>query len=213
MSNLQQRLPDGGTQRVSDFDAIIVGAGFAGLYQLYRFRELGFSTRVFEAGDSIGGTWFWNCYPGARCDVESMEYSYSFSPELEQEWNWTERYARQPEILAYINHVADRFDLRRDIQLKTSVTAARFDDGTNRWTIETDDGSRFSAKYVVWLRVACPRERHPISKVSAASRAIGVSLRPGQRRASTSPASESASWGRARPRSKRSRKSPSRRST
>jgi cyclohexanone monooxygenase len=149
MSELQQGRPDVDTRPVSNFDAIIVGAGFAGLYQLHRFRELGLSTRVFEAGDSVGGTWFWNCYPGARCDVESMEYSYSFSPELEQEWNWTERYARQPEILAYINHVADRFDLRKDIQLETRVTAAHFDDETNRWAIETDDGGRFSAKYVV----------------------------------------------------------------
>ena len=101
-----------------EFDAIVVGAGFAGLYMLYRLRELGFSARVFERGSGVGGTWFWNRYPGARCDTESMDYSYSFSPELEQEWNWTERYPRQPEILAYINHVADRFDLRRDIQLE-----------------------------------------------------------------------------------------------
>jgi cation diffusion facilitator CzcD-associated flavoprotein CzcO len=149
MSDLQRGSLDVGAQPVSDFDAIIVGAGFAGLYQLYRLRELGLSTRVFEAGEGIGGTWFWNCYPGARCDVESMEYSYSFSPQLEQEWTWTERYARQPEILAYINHVADRFDLRRDIQFNTRVTAADFDDETNRWMIETDNGGRFSAKYVV----------------------------------------------------------------
>src|SRR6185436_1846063 len=109
-------------------DAVVVGAGFAGLYMLHRLRGLGLSARVFEAGDGIGGTWYWNRYPGARCDVESLDYSYSFSDELQQEWQWTERYAAQPEILTYINHVADRFDLRRDIQLSTRVTSAVFDE-------------------------------------------------------------------------------------
>src|SRR5271166_3853261 len=104
------------------FDAIIVGAGFAGLYTLHRLRGLGFSARVYEAGSGVGGTWFWNRYPGARCDVESKEYSYSFSEDLEREWQWTERYATQPEILRYLNHVADRFDLKRDIQFETRVT-------------------------------------------------------------------------------------------
>ena len=131
------------------FDAVIVGAGFAGLYMLYRLRGLGLSARVYEAGRGVGGTWFWNRYPGARCDVESMDYSYSFSDELQQEWTWTERYASQPEILAYINHVADRFDLRRDIQLETRVTAARFDEATNRWTIQTDRCDRVSAQFCV----------------------------------------------------------------
>ena len=102
-------------------DAVVVGAGIAGLYQLYTLRRLGLSTRVFEAGDGVGGTWYWNRYPGARCDVESLSYSYSFSPELEQEWNWTERYPTQPEILRYVNHVADRFDLRKDITFSTRV--------------------------------------------------------------------------------------------
>ncbi len=131
------------------FDAVVVGAGFAGLYMLYRLRGLGLSARVYEAGRGVGGTWFWNRYPGARCDVESMDYSYSFSDELQQDWRWTERYASQPEILAYINHVADRFDLRRDIQLDTRVTAARFDEATNRWTIQTDRGDRVSAQFCV----------------------------------------------------------------
>ncbi|HXR55020.1 MAG TPA: NAD(P)-binding protein, partial [Acidimicrobiales bacterium] len=97
----------------------MVGAGFAGLYMLHRLRTLGFSARVYEAASGVGGTWFWNRYPGARCDVESVDYSYSFSPELEQEWTWTERYATQPEILAYLNFVADRLDLRRDIHFDT----------------------------------------------------------------------------------------------
>src|SRR5206468_9697385 len=142
-----QDLRDAGASPVSDFDAIIVGAGFAGLYQLYRFRELGLSTRVFEAGDGIGGTWFWNCYPGARCDVESMAYSYSFSPELEQEWDWSERYPTQPELLRYLNHVADRFDLLPDIQLETEVVSAHFDEDRVGWRVETADGDTWFARY------------------------------------------------------------------
>ena len=106
-------------------DALVVGAGLAGLYQLHLLRELGFQTRVVEAGDGVGGTWFWNRYPGARCDVESHFYSYSFDPELEQEWDWTEKYPTQPEILRYIDHVADRFDLRRDITLRTRGSPRR----------------------------------------------------------------------------------------
>ena len=133
----------------SDLDAVIVGAGFAGLYMLHRLRGLGMSARVYEAGDGIGGTWYWNRYPGARCDVESMDYSYSFSDELQQEWQWTERYASQPEILRYINHVADRFDLRRDVQLSTRVTAAVFDEATHRWAVSTDRGDRVSAQFCV----------------------------------------------------------------
>ena len=113
-----------GAERVVDFDAVIVGAGLAGLYMLHRLRGLGLSARVYEAGGGVGGTWYWNRYPGARCDIESMDYSYSFSDELQQEWQWTERYASQAEILRYVNHVADRFDLRRDIRCETRVTAA-----------------------------------------------------------------------------------------
>jgi len=134
---------------VKPTDAVIVGAGFAGLYTLHRLRGLGLSARVFEAGSGVGGTWYWNRYPGARCDVESMDYSYSFSDELQQEWRWTERYASQPEILRYINHVADRFDLRRDVQLETRVTAAVFDEATSRWAIETDRGDRVSAQFCI----------------------------------------------------------------
>jgi cation diffusion facilitator CzcD-associated flavoprotein CzcO len=133
----------------SDLDAVIVGAGFAGLYMLHRLRGLGISARVYEAGDGIGGTWYWNRYPGARCDVESMDYSYSFSDELQQEWQWTERYASQPEILRYINHVADRFDLRRDVRLSTRVTAAVFDEATHRWAVSTNRGERVSAQFCI----------------------------------------------------------------
>jgi cyclohexanone monooxygenase len=135
--------------RATMVDAVVVGAGFAGLYMLHRLRGLGLSARVFEAGDGVGGTWYWNRYPGARCDVESMDYSYSFSDELQQEWTWTERYAAQPEILRYINHVADRFDLRRDVQLSTRVTAAVFDEAAGRWTVETDRGDRVSAPFCI----------------------------------------------------------------
>ncbi len=130
-------------------DVVVVGAGFAGLYALHRLRGLGLSVQVFEAGSGVGGTWFWNRYPGARCDVESLEYSYSFSGELEQDWDWSERYAPQPEILRYINHVADRFDLRRDIQFDTRVTAAVFDETVDRWRVTTDRGDEVSARFCV----------------------------------------------------------------
>ncbi|PXY30808.1 flavin-containing monooxygenase [Prauserella flavalba] len=138
----------------TELDAVVVGAGFSGLYMLYRLRELGMSARVFEAGDDVGGTWYWNRYPGARCDVESMHYSFSFDPELEQEWEWTEKYPSQPEILAYIRHVAERHDLRRDVVLSTRVTAAHFDEGSRRWTVRTDRGHVVSARYCV-LAVGC----------------------------------------------------------
>jgi cation diffusion facilitator CzcD-associated flavoprotein CzcO len=122
----------------SSFDAVIVGAGFAGLYMLHRLRSLGFSARVYEAGNGVGGTWYWNRYPGARCDVESLEYSYSFSKELDREWQWSERYSTQSEILRYLNYVADRFQLRGNIQFDSRVTSATFHESTNLWNIHTD---------------------------------------------------------------------------
>src|SRR6516165_10191743 len=122
------------------YDVIVVGAGFAGMYMLHRLRGLGFSVRVYEQGGGVGGTWYWNRYPGARCDVESMQYSYSFSDEIQQEWKWSEVYAAQPEILAYINHVADRFDLLRDMQLNTRVASARFDEASSAWEVMTEAG-------------------------------------------------------------------------
>ena len=131
------------------FDAVIVGAGFAGMYMLHRLRQLGFSTRVFEAGSGVGGTWYWNRYPGARCDVESVQYSYQFDDALQQEWTWTERYAAQPEILRYADHVADRFDLRRDIQFNTRVVAASYDESEGRWLVDTSDGSCISARFCI----------------------------------------------------------------
>jgi len=136
-------------QHFDDFDVVIVGAGFAGLYMLHRLRKMGFSVRVCEAGSGVGGTWFWNRYPGARCDVESMEYSYQFSDGLQQQWDWTERYAAQPEILSYANHVAEKFDLRRDIQFDMRVTAASFDEAGGRWRIATEDGAQLTARYCI----------------------------------------------------------------
>jgi cyclohexanone monooxygenase len=139
---------------VQRVDAVVVGAGFAGLYALYRVRGEGLSVRVLEAGDGIGGTWYWNCYPGARCDVESVDYSYSFDEELEQEWLWTERYPAQPEILRYLNHVADRFDLWPDIQLGSRVTAAAWVDDSGSWTVTTEAGEEWSARFLV-LATGC----------------------------------------------------------
>jgi cation diffusion facilitator CzcD-associated flavoprotein CzcO len=132
-----------------DLDVAVVGAGFAGLYLLYRLRGLGLRVRVFERGADVGGTWFWNRYPGARCDIESVDYCYSFSGELLADWTWTERYASQPEILRYLNHVADRFDLRRDIQTGTCVTSAHYDEPQNRWLVSTDAGEQVSARHFV----------------------------------------------------------------
>jgi cyclohexanone monooxygenase len=138
----------------SHFDVVIVGAGFAGLYMLHSLRRLGLRVRVYEAGGGVGGTWYWNRYPGARCDVESLQYSYSFSEALDQEWSWTEKYSPQSEILSYANHVADRFDLRRDIRFETRVSAATFDEHANRWLIETDSGEHTSAQFLI-MAVGC----------------------------------------------------------
>ena len=143
------------------YDVVVVGAGFAGLYMLHRLRGMGLSARLYEAGEGVGGTWFWNRYPGAACDIESLEYSYSFSDELQQEWKWSTRFARQPEILAYINHVADRFDLRRDMQMSTRVTAAVFDESSNVWSVETDRGDHVEARFCV-MATGCLSAPKPI---------------------------------------------------
>ena len=128
-----------------DFDVVIVGGGLAGLYSIYRFRKMGLNIRAYEAGDGVGGTWFWNRYPGCRCDVESMEYSYSFDDDLQQEWVWPERYGTQPVILEYINHVAKRFDLMRDVQLNTRITQAVFCEKKHLWNITTNNGEQITA--------------------------------------------------------------------
>jgi cation diffusion facilitator CzcD-associated flavoprotein CzcO/acetyl esterase/lipase len=130
-------------------DAVVIGAGFAGLYMLKRLRDLGLRVRLFEAADDVGGTWYWNRYPGARCDVESIYYSYGFDRDLEQEWTWTHRYASQPEILAYLRHVADRCALREDITFGTTVTAATWDDGCGMWSVTCDTGETVRCTYLV----------------------------------------------------------------
>jgi cyclohexanone monooxygenase len=135
-------------------DVVVVGAGFAGMYLLHRLRGLGLRVRVYEQGGDVGGTWYWNRYPGARCDVESMQYSYSFSDELQQEWDWSERYAPQAEILKYARHVAERFDLRRDIQFNTSVDRVVYDESAGEWQVSTSDGKTVSARFVV-LATGC----------------------------------------------------------
>ena len=132
-----------------DFDVLIVGAGMSGMYQLYRMRELGLRVRVFEAGTDVGGTWYWNRYPGARFDSESYSYGYSFSPELLQEWEWSEHFAGQPETLRYLNYVADKFDLRRDIQFRSRVTAATYQEEARNWAITLEDGSRFHTRFLI----------------------------------------------------------------
>ena len=143
------------------FDIAVIGAGFAGLHMLHRLRAMGYSARVIEAAADVGGVWYWNRYPGARCDVESLQYSYSFSSELEQQWVWTEKYAAQPEILRYIQHVAERFDLRRDISFNTRVLAATFDEDAGRWDLRTDTGQHLSARFCIMATGALSIARLP----------------------------------------------------
>ena len=130
-------------------DIVVVGAGFAGLYAIYKLRQAGLRVRGFEAGANVGGTWYWNRYPGARCDVPSMEYSYKFDEELQQEWQWTETYAAQPEILAYANHVADRFELREHFSFNTRVSSAHFKEEDSHWLVTTDSGEQLSARFCI----------------------------------------------------------------
>jgi cation diffusion facilitator CzcD-associated flavoprotein CzcO len=137
------------TAPVAQFDAIVIGAGVSGLYQLYRLRKLGLSVRCLEDGDGVGGTWYWNRYPGCRFDSESETYGYSFSKELEQEWDWKEHYSGQPENERYLNFVADKFDLRKDIQFNSHVTSAVYDEGANRWAVQLENGQRMRAQYLV----------------------------------------------------------------
>ena len=196
------------------FDAIIIGAGISGMFMLYRLRELGMTARVFETGTDVGGTWYWNRYPGARFDSESWTYGYSFSKELMQEWDWKEHFSPQPDTLEYLNHVADKFDLRRDMQFRSTVTAAHWDDAAG--PMDRDAGKRRAGA------VALPvhRRRHPVrphdaghSRASRASAARRIIRRAGRTRRWISPASASASSAPAPPPSRRSRRSPNRRSS
>ena len=149
MNEVRNTTPQPDVSKASHFDAVVVGAGFAGLCMLHKLKQMGFTTRVYEIGGNVGGTWYWNRYPGARCDVPSLQYSYQFSEELQQEWQWTERYSSQPEILRYINHVADRFQLRDSVQFNTRVESVIFDESANRWTIATDQGDRVTATFCI----------------------------------------------------------------
>ena len=139
---------EGSTMRL-DYDAIVIGAGISGMYQLYRLRELGLKVRVLEAGTGVGGTWYWNRYPGARFDSESYSYGYSFSKELLQEWNWKEHFAPQPETLSYLNYVADKFDLRKDIDFRTRVTSAHYQDASRSWTVTAENGSSYRSRFLI----------------------------------------------------------------
>ena len=136
-------------EEVEQFDAIIIGAGLTGLYQLYRLRQLGLTVRVFDDGAGVGGTWYWNRYPGARFDSESYTYGYSFSEELLQEWDWKEHYSGQPENERYLNYVADKFDLRRDIEFNARVASAVYDEREDRWQVQTEDGRRASGQFLI----------------------------------------------------------------
>ncbi len=148
-------------QAPSSVDAVIVGAGFGGMYMLHRLRKLGLSCVVFESGTGVGGTWYWNRYPGARCDVESMQYSYAFDEDLQQSWSWSELFAGQPEILRYANHVADRLDLRRDMRFETRVTGAEFDAAAHRWTVRTDRSDVVSARFCIMATGCLSTARKP----------------------------------------------------
>src|SRR6202158_4975451 len=149
MTNSSQPTPAANEGPAEQFDAIIIGAGISGLYQLIRLRRLGLAVRVYETGSGVGGTWYWNRYPGARFDSESYTYGYSFSQELLDEWNWDERFAGQAETERYLNHVADKFDLRRDIQFKSRVNAAHYSEETRSWESVLEDGRRCSARFLI----------------------------------------------------------------
>src|SRR6266571_6970091 len=145
-ASLSEATSGGTTQQV---DVAVVGAGFAGLYLLHRLRKAGFTTVVLEEADDVGGTWYWNRYPGARCDIQTIDYSYTFDPELESAWKWSEKYATQPEILRYFGFVADRYDLRRDIRFHTRITAATWDQDAERWLLTTNEGATVSCRYYI----------------------------------------------------------------
>jgi cation diffusion facilitator CzcD-associated flavoprotein CzcO len=149
MENQLQDTPAAGTEPVEQFDAIVIGAGVSGLYELYRLRQLGLSMRCLEDGGDVGGTWYWNRYPGCRFDSESETYGYSFSKELLQEWDWKEHFSGQPENERYLNYVADKFDLRRDIQFNSRVISAIYDERANRWEIQLESGQRMRAQFLV----------------------------------------------------------------
>ncbi|WP_153505305.1 flavin-containing monooxygenase [Cumulibacter manganitolerans] len=150
----EEAAQQGAEQAKVDYDVVIVGAGFSGMYQLHKLRQQGMTAHVFETGDDVGGTWFWNRYPGARVDIESHHYSFGFDEQLQQEWDWQERYAPQPELLAYARHVSERYDLRKDISFSTKVEALDWDDASGTWTVRTDNGDPVTCRFVI-LATGC----------------------------------------------------------
>ena len=193
-----------GAQKTAAFDALIIGAGVAGLYQLHLLREQGLNVRVFDAASDVGGTWYWNRYPGARFDSEAYIYQYLFSEELYKGWSWSEKFPGQPEIERWLNYVADRLDLRKDIQFNTHRhQRAHFDEATKRWTVKTDTGETIDTQFLV---TCCGMLSAPLaSRVPRAGDVQGAALphrRGGRRSRSTSPASVSASSASARPASR-----------
>jgi len=146
--NVTQVVAKGQSPAAAAYDAIIIGAGISGIHQLYRLRELGMTARVFEAGTNVGGTWYWNRYPGARFDSESWTYGYAFSEELLKEWDWKEHFSPQPDTLEYLNRVADKFDLRRDMQFSSRVTAAHWNDAATQWNVTLESGQQASARFL-----------------------------------------------------------------
>ena len=193
MVAVQTLQPGPRTANDTEFDAIVIGAGVAGLYQLYKLRELGLRVRVFEAGSGVGGTWYWNRYPGARFDSESWTYGYSFSKELLQEWDWEEHFAAQPQTERYLNYVADKFDLRRDIQLNSRVTSAHYREETRSWLVTLESGSRHSTRFLItaigilsaatmpnipgigtFKGVSCHTHRWPKEGVDFAGKRVGI---------------------------------------
>ena len=180
------------------FDAVIVGAGFSGLYALHKLRQLGLRTRAIELGDGVGGTWLWNRYPGARCDIESIEYSYSFE-EIQQEWAWTDSMPGQPEIEAYLNFVADRLDLRRDIEFNTRVTALTFEESDATWVVETDRDEHLRAPFIVAATGLLSVPVDPVIPGMDAFGGVSVLSSRYPRRVSTSAGDASPSSGPVRP--------------
>ncbi len=165
----------GGLQQV---DVAVVGAGFAGLYLLYRLRKAGFAAIGLESADDVGGTWYWNRYPGARCDIQTIDYAFTFDPELDEAWSWSEKYATQPEILAYLNFVADRYDLRRDIRFSTGVVSGEWNENSERWLLKTDAGPDVSCRHYIMATGCLSAPKPP--EIDGASSFMGEVLTTGR---------------------------------
>ncbi|MEH3159209.1 MAG: NAD(P)/FAD-dependent oxidoreductase [Sphingomonas taxi] len=185
-------LRQGASGEVVTLDAVVVGAGFGGMYATYALRERGMAVRGIEAGGDVGGVWYWNRYPGARCDLMCVDYSYSFSEEIQQEWTWSEQFAAQPEILAYANFVADKLDLRKDFHFATRVTSAIWDEGRQKWLVQTDRGDRFEATYCIMATGPLSIPKDPEIAGLDRSRDRSTARRNGRMKRSISPTRASA---------------------